>query len=182
MHFPEVASLKDILCKKIRFSFYFFLIGLIIADYHLILLHYHALELQKKVLVKVLQAARSGNDAEFCRLLQELRKTRKRKTRKSKDSKLGVTSTPLHSPDYIMADDDYYCQQQQQQPQQQSPYQWVSCYNFRNRSQYDRCTIKSHSRTLFIFIFHSFSRRNEQLIDFGQSAFHFCRLVPRRRS
>jgi len=62
---------------------------------------------------------------EFSRLLQELRKNRKRKTRKSKDCKLGVTSTPLHSPDYIMTDDDYYCQQQQQQ-QSQAPYQWVS--------------------------------------------------------
>ncbi|XP_018343929.1 PREDICTED: uncharacterized protein LOC108749618 [Trachymyrmex septentrionalis] len=84
--------------------------------------------IKKKMLVKVLQAARSGNDAEFCRLLQELRKNRKRKTRKSKDSKLGITSTPLHSPDYVMTDDDYYCQQQQQQPQQQSPYQW--CFPF----------------------------------------------------
>lgn len=93
-------------------------------------LSHHVSELQKKVLVKVLQAARSGNDAEFCQLLQELRKNRKRKTRKSKSSKLGATSTPLHSPDYIMADDDYYCQQQQQQPQQQSPYQWVSYYKF----------------------------------------------------
>jgi len=80
-------------------------------------------------LIKVLQAARSGNEAEFSRLLQELRKSRKRKTRKSKDAKLGTTSTPLHSPDYIMTDDDYYCQQQsQQQPQQQPPYQWVSSY------------------------------------------------------
>ncbi|XP_011142692.1 uncharacterized protein LOC105185123 isoform X2 [Harpegnathos saltator] len=79
--------------------------------------------IKKKVLVKVLQAARSGNEAEFSRLLQELRKNRKRKTRKPKDSKLGITSTPLHSPEYVMADDDYYCQQQQQQPQQQ-PYQW----------------------------------------------------------
>ncbi|XP_032672840.1 uncharacterized protein LOC116844860 isoform X2 [Odontomachus brunneus] len=81
--------------------------------------------IKKKVLVKVLQAARSGNEAEFSRLLQELRKNRKRKTRKPKDSKLGITSTPLHSPEYVMADDDYYCQQQQQQPQQQPPYQWV---------------------------------------------------------
>ncbi|XP_011879462.1 PREDICTED: probable serine/threonine-protein kinase DDB_G0267686 isoform X2 [Vollenhovia emeryi] len=92
--------------------------------------------IKKKVLVKVLQAAKSGNDAEFYRLQHELRKNRKRKTRKSKDPKLGVTSTPLHSPDYIMADDDY-CQQQQQQqqqqqhqpqqhqPQQQSPCQWI---------------------------------------------------------
>ncbi|XP_012228490.1 uncharacterized protein [Linepithema humile] len=79
---------------------------------------------KKKVLVKVLQAARSGNEMEFSRLLQELRKNRKRKARKSKDSKLGITSTPLHSPDYIMADDDYYCQQQQQQQQPQAPYQW----------------------------------------------------------
>lgn len=86
--------------------------------------------LQKKALIKVLQAAKSGNEAEFSRLLQELRKSRKRKTRKSKDSRLGITSTPLHSPDYMMADDDYYCQQQQQQPQQQPPYQWVSCYKF----------------------------------------------------
>jgi len=102
----------------------------LIIDGCLILLFHHEPELQKKVLVKVLQAARSGNDAEFCRLLQELRKNRKRKTRKSKDSKLGITSTPLHSPDYIMADDDYYCQQQQQQSQQQSPYQWVSYFKF----------------------------------------------------
>ncbi|XP_014477868.1 PREDICTED: uncharacterized protein LOC106746144 [Dinoponera quadriceps] len=80
--------------------------------------------IKKKVLVKVLQAARSGNEAEFSRLLQELRKNRKRKTRKPKDPKLGLTSTPLHSPEYVMADDDYYCQQQQQQPQQQPPYQW----------------------------------------------------------
>ncbi|XP_011253466.1 uncharacterized protein LOC105249587 isoform X3 [Camponotus floridanus] len=79
---------------------------------------------KKKALIKVLQAAKSGNEAEFSRLLQELRKSRKRKTRKSKDSRLGITSTPLHSPDYMMADDDYYCQQQQQQPQQQ-PYQWI---------------------------------------------------------
>ncbi|XP_024886039.1 uncharacterized protein LOC112463737 isoform X1 [Temnothorax curvispinosus] len=84
--------------------------------------------IKKKALIKVLQAARSGNDAEFCRLLQELRKNRKRKARKSKDSKLGVTSTPLHSPDYIMVDDDYYCQQQQRQSQQQLPYQW--CFPF----------------------------------------------------
>ncbi|CAL1676755.1 unnamed protein product [Lasius platythorax] len=83
---------------------------------------------KKKVLIKVLQAAKSGNEAEFSRLLQELRKSRKRKTRKSKDSRLGITSTPLHSPDYMMADDDYYCQQQQQQPQQQPPYQW--CFPF----------------------------------------------------
>ncbi|XP_020281811.1 uncharacterized protein LOC109853790 isoform X3 [Pseudomyrmex gracilis] len=83
------------------------------------------ISLNKKVLVKVLQAARSGNETEFSRLLQELRKNRKRKTRKSKDSKLGMTSTPLHSPDYIMTDDDYYCQQQQSQSQQQQPpYQW----------------------------------------------------------
>ncbi|XP_011633371.1 uncharacterized protein LOC105424701 isoform X2 [Pogonomyrmex barbatus] len=89
-------------------------------------LRYHVPgNIKKKVLVKVLQAARSGNDAEYCRLLQELRKSRKRKARKSKDSKLGITSTPLHSPDYMMADDDYYCQQQQQQSQQQSPYQWI---------------------------------------------------------
>ncbi|XP_011693953.1 PREDICTED: uncharacterized protein LOC105453577 isoform X2 [Wasmannia auropunctata] len=85
--------------------------------------------IKKKVLVKILQAARNGNDAEFCRLLQELRKNRKRKMRKSSSSKdstkLGVTSTPLHSPDYIMVDDDYYYQQQQQQSQQQSPYQWI---------------------------------------------------------
>ncbi|XP_011160023.3 uncharacterized protein LOC105196011 isoform X2 [Solenopsis invicta] len=79
--------------------------------------------IKKKVLVKVLQAARSGNDAEFCRLLQELRKNRKRKVKKLKDSKLGVTSTPLHSPDYIMADDDYYYHQHQQS--QFSPYQWI---------------------------------------------------------
>lgn len=82
-------------------------------------------------MVKVLQAARSGNEMEFSRLLQELRKNRKRKTRKPKDSKFGITSTPLHSPDYIMADDDYYCQQQQQQ-QSQAPYQWVSYYKFFN--------------------------------------------------
>lgn len=81
------------------------------------------LKLQKKALVKVLQAARSGNEAEFSRLLQELRKNRKRKTRKLKDPKLGITSTPLHSPEYVIADNDYYCQQQQ--PQQQLPYQWV---------------------------------------------------------
>ncbi|XP_029660898.1 uncharacterized protein LOC115234206 isoform X2 [Formica exsecta] len=80
---------------------------------------------KKKALIKVLQAAKSGNEAEFGRLLQELRKSRKRKTRKSKDSRLGITSTPLHSPDYMMTDDDYYCQQQQQQPQQQQPYQWI---------------------------------------------------------
>ncbi|KAL0108943.1 hypothetical protein PUN28_014211 [Cardiocondyla obscurior] len=81
--------------------------------------------IKKKILVKVLQAAKNGNDAEFSRLLHDLKKNRKRKTRKSKDSKLGVTSTPLHSPDYIMADEDYYCQPQQQQLQQQSsPYQW----------------------------------------------------------
>ncbi|XP_029160745.1 GATA zinc finger domain-containing protein 14-like isoform X2 [Nylanderia fulva] len=80
---------------------------------------------KKKALIKVLQAAKSGNEAEFSRLLQELRKSRKRKTRKSKDSRLGITSTPLHSPDYMMADDDYYCQQQQQQSQQQPPYQWI---------------------------------------------------------
>lgn len=96
---------------------------------NLIFLLYQDSSLQKKALIKVLQAAKSGNEAEFSRLLQELRKSRKRKTRKSKDSRLGITSTPLHSPDYMMADDDYYCQQQQQQPQQQ-PYQWVSCYKF----------------------------------------------------
>ncbi|XP_012526246.2 uncharacterized protein LOC105831001 [Monomorium pharaonis] len=82
--------------------------------------------IKKKVLVKVLQTARSGNEVEFYRMLHELRKNRKRKTRKSRDSKLGMTSTPLHSPDYIMADDTYYYQQQQ--PQQQSPYQW--CFPF----------------------------------------------------
>ncbi|XP_050462138.1 uncharacterized protein LOC126857077 isoform X2 [Cataglyphis hispanica] len=81
---------------------------------------------KKKALIKVLQAAKSGNELEFDRLLQELRKSRKRKTRKLKDSRLGITSTPLHSPDYMMTDDDYYCHQQQQQPPQQQPaYQWI---------------------------------------------------------
>ncbi|KAL6435164.1 hypothetical protein ACFW04_005331 [Cataglyphis niger] len=81
---------------------------------------------KKKALIKVLQAAKSGNELEFDRLLQELRKSRKRKTRKLKESRLGITSTPLHSPDYMMTDDDYYCHQQQQQPPQQQPaYQWI---------------------------------------------------------
>lgn len=112
-----------LLREKIHFPFN-------LADFRerLIPLSHHNFKLQKKVLVKVLQAARSGNDAEFCRLLQELRKNRKRKVKKLKDSKLGVTSTPLHSPDYIMADDDYYYHQHQQS--QFSPYQWVSRYKF----------------------------------------------------
>ncbi|XP_003696113.1 uncharacterized protein LOC100869519 isoform X1 [Apis florea] len=74
--------------------------------------------IKKKLLVKVLQAAKGGNENEVGRLLQDLKQNRKRKVRKVKIRKLGLTSTPLHSPDYGMAD-DYYC------PQQQPPYQWV---------------------------------------------------------
>ena len=75
--------------------------------------------IKKKLLVKVLQAAKGGNENEVGRLLQDLKQTRKRKVRKVKTGKLlGLTSTPLHSPDYVMADDYYY-------PQQQPPYQWV---------------------------------------------------------
>ncbi|XP_053996269.1 uncharacterized protein DDB_G0283357-like [Hylaeus anthracinus] len=75
--------------------------------------------IKKKLLVKVLQAAEGGNENEVGRLLQDLKQNRKRKVRKIKSERfLGLTSTPLHSPDYVMAD-DYYC------PQQQPPYQWV---------------------------------------------------------
>ncbi|KZC08606.1 hypothetical protein WN55_11261 [Dufourea novaeangliae] len=75
--------------------------------------------IKKKLLVKVLQAAKGGNENEVGRLLQDLKQNRRRKVRKVKSGKiLGLTSTPLHSPDYVMAD-DYYC------PQQQPPYQWV---------------------------------------------------------
>ncbi|XP_043524576.1 uncharacterized protein LOC122536338 isoform X2 [Frieseomelitta varia] len=74
--------------------------------------------IKKKLLVKVLQAAKGGNENEVGRLLQDLKQNRKRKVRKVKAGKLALTSTPLHSPDYAMAD-DYYC------PQQQPPYQWV---------------------------------------------------------
>ncbi|XP_076241025.1 uncharacterized protein LOC143183386 [Calliopsis andreniformis] len=75
--------------------------------------------IKKKLLVKVLQAAKGGNENEVGRLLQDHKQTRKRKVRKLKTGKLlGLTSTPLHSPDYVMAD-DRYC------PQQQPPYQWV---------------------------------------------------------
>ncbi|XP_029040873.2 uncharacterized protein LOC114875105 isoform X1 [Osmia bicornis bicornis] len=74
--------------------------------------------IKKKLLVKVLQAAKGGNENEVGRLLQDLKQTRKKKVRKIKVRKLGLTSTPLNSPDYVMAD-DYYC------PQQQPPYQWV---------------------------------------------------------
>lgn len=74
--------------------------------------------IKKKLLVKVLQAAKGGNENEVGRLLQDLKQTRKKKVRKIQVGKLGLTSTPLHSPDYVMAD-DYYC------PQQQPPYQWV---------------------------------------------------------
>ncbi|XP_012172252.1 uncharacterized protein LOC100645468 isoform X1 [Bombus terrestris] len=74
--------------------------------------------IKKKLLIKVLQAAKGGNENEVGRLLQDLKQNRKRKMRKVKVGKLGLTSTPLHSPDYGMAD-DYYC------PQQQPPYQWV---------------------------------------------------------
>ncbi|XP_076165540.1 uncharacterized protein LOC143145743 [Ptiloglossa arizonensis] len=76
--------------------------------------------IKKKLLVKVLQAARGGNENEVGRLLQDLKQNRKSKMRKIKTGKfLGLTSTPLHSPDYVMAD-NHYC------PQQQPPYQWVS--------------------------------------------------------
>ncbi|CAK9824719.1 hypothetical protein ANTRET_LOCUS2841 [Anthophora retusa] len=74
--------------------------------------------IKKKLLIKVLQAAKGGNENEVCKLLQDLKQNRKRKVRKIKVEKLGLTSTPLHSPNYVMAD-DYYC------PQQQPPYQWV---------------------------------------------------------
>ncbi|XP_033330994.1 uncharacterized protein LOC117223017 [Megalopta genalis] len=75
--------------------------------------------IKKKLLVKVLQAAKGGNENEVDRLLQDLKQNRKRKVRKVKNgSLLGLTSTPLHSPDYVMADDYYF-------PQQQPPYQWV---------------------------------------------------------
>ncbi|OAD56546.1 hypothetical protein WN48_03233 [Eufriesea mexicana] len=74
--------------------------------------------IKKKLLIKVLQAAKGGNENEVGRLLQDLKQNRKRKVRKVKVGKIGLTSTPLHSPDYGMAD-DYYC------PQQQPPYQWV---------------------------------------------------------
>ena len=70
-----------------------------------------------------MQAAKGGNENEVGRLLQDLKQNRKRKVRKVKIRKLGLTSTPLHSPDYGMAD-DYYC------PQQQPPYQWVSWFSF----------------------------------------------------
>ncbi|KOC63635.1 hypothetical protein WH47_00703 [Habropoda laboriosa] len=74
--------------------------------------------IKKKLLIKVLHAAKGGNENEVSRLLQDLKQNRKRKVRKIKIGKLGLTSTPLHSPNYVMAD-DYYC------PQQQPPYQWV---------------------------------------------------------
>ncbi|CAL7938150.1 unnamed protein product [Xylocopa violacea] len=74
--------------------------------------------IKKKLLIKVLQAAKGGNENEVGRLLQDLKQSRKRKVRKIKVGKFGLTSTPLDSPDYVMAD-DYYC------PQQQPPYQWV---------------------------------------------------------
>ncbi|XP_031843051.2 uncharacterized protein LOC116431562 [Nomia melanderi] len=75
--------------------------------------------IKKKLLVKVLQAAKGGNENEVDRLLQDLKQNRKRKVRKVKSGTLlGLTSTPLNSPDYVMADDYYF-------PQQQPPYQWV---------------------------------------------------------
>ncbi|XP_076295150.1 uncharacterized protein LOC143216195 [Lasioglossum baleicum] len=76
--------------------------------------------IKKKLLVRVLQAAKGGNENEVNRLLQDYKQNRKRKVRKLKNgSVLGLTSTPLDSPDYVMADDYYF-------PQQQPPYQWVA--------------------------------------------------------
>ncbi|KAG7191145.1 hypothetical protein KM043_007172 [Ampulex compressa] len=74
--------------------------------------------IKKKLLIKVLQAAKIGNEYEVRRLLQDLKHNRKKRVKRIKSSKLGITSTPLHSPNYVMAD-DYCC------PQQQPPYQWV---------------------------------------------------------
>ncbi|XP_066586297.1 homeobox-like protein HDP1 isoform X2 [Prorops nasuta] len=73
--------------------------------------------IKKKLLIKVLQAAKNGNDNEVDKLLHDLRQNRKKRVRKVK-SKLAITSTSLRSPNYTMAD-DYYC------PPQQPPYQWV---------------------------------------------------------
>ncbi|XP_076650472.1 uncharacterized protein LOC143357766 [Halictus rubicundus] len=76
--------------------------------------------IKKKLLVRVLQAAKGGNENEVDRLLQDYKQNRKRKVTKLKNrSLLGLTSTPLDSPDYVMADDYYF-------PQQQPPYQWVA--------------------------------------------------------
>ncbi|XP_017889345.1 rho GTPase-activating protein gacZ-like [Ceratina calcarata] len=74
--------------------------------------------IKKKLLVKVIQAAKVGNGNEVSRLLQDFKQNRKRKVRKVKIKKLGLTSTPLHNSDSVMTD-DYYCSQQQ------PPCQWV---------------------------------------------------------
>ncbi|KAK2582967.1 hypothetical protein KPH14_009021 [Odynerus spinipes] len=79
--------------------------------------------IKKELLIKILRAAKSRDDGEVDRMLHDLKQTRKRRTRKSKSEKLGITSTPIQSPDNVMADDYYHSQQRQQQ--QQSPYQWV---------------------------------------------------------
>lgn len=83
---------------------------------------------QKELLIKILRAARSRDNGEVDRLLSDLKQTRKKRTRRIKAEKLGITSTPIQSPDNVMAEDYYHSQQQQQQ--QRSPYQWVRLYIF----------------------------------------------------
>ncbi|XP_046818766.1 uncharacterized protein LOC124950349 isoform X2 [Vespa velutina] len=80
--------------------------------------------IKKELLIKIIRAARSRDNGEVDRLLSDLKQTRKKRTRKIKAEKLGITSTPIQSPDNVMAE-DYYHSQQQQQQQQRSPYQWV---------------------------------------------------------
>ncbi|XP_015590386.1 uncharacterized protein LOC107265443 [Cephus cinctus] len=74
--------------------------------------------IKKDLLIKILQAAKGGNEPEVGRLLTELKQTRKKRVRKAKHGELNLTSTPIHSPTYAMVE-ECYC------PQQQPPYQWV---------------------------------------------------------
>ncbi|XP_046749324.1 myb-like protein AA isoform X2 [Diprion similis] len=72
----------------------------------------------KQLLIEVLHAARCGNEQEVDKLLADMRQTRKKRIRKGKPMKLSLSSTPIHSPVYDMAD-DYYA------AQHRLPYQWV---------------------------------------------------------
>ncbi|XP_046623428.1 uncharacterized protein LOC124306642 isoform X1 [Neodiprion virginianus] len=74
--------------------------------------------IKKQLLIEVLQAARCGNEQEVDKLLADMRQTRKKRIRKGKPMKLSLSSTPIHSPVYDMAD-DYYA------AQHRLPYQWV---------------------------------------------------------
>ncbi|XP_012260045.2 uncharacterized protein LOC105688374 [Athalia rosae] len=75
--------------------------------------------IKKQLLVEVLQAARRGNDQEVIKILTDLRQTRKKRIRKSKPAKLSLSSTPIQSPTYDMADDYHSAQHR-------LPYQWVA--------------------------------------------------------